>query len=236
MLDQAFEALATYDWGVDPAVLKPIGEAVVATHGDAAGRAELEVRLAAVLTSEAPRAAKDYACRQLMIVGTAASVPTLAALLSDKELSHMARYALERIDAPEAGQALREALALNPPELLGVIGSVGARRDTESIADLTTLFLNENERNKAVARAAALALGAMRSAQTASALAQLKPDDAETSVAVIDASLACAEALLADGQAAEALAIYKRFAGEDQPKHVRLAATRGMLACAGKAQ
>ena len=46
-----------------------------------------------------------------------------------------------------------------------------------------------------------------------------------------DASLACAEALLADGKKAEALAIYKGFASDDQPKHVRLAATRGMLAC-----
>ena len=35
-------------------------------------------------------------------------------------------------------------------------------------------------------------------------------------------------------QVAQALAIYKGLAGADQPKHVRLAATRGMLACAGK--
>ena len=35
MLDQAFEALKTYDWGQDKAVLNPIEEAVVATYGDA---------------------------------------------------------------------------------------------------------------------------------------------------------------------------------------------------------
>ena len=49
MLDQAFDALKTYDWGTDRNVLKPIDEAVVATHGDAAARQELETRLAAVL-------------------------------------------------------------------------------------------------------------------------------------------------------------------------------------------
>ena len=30
MLDQAFEALKTYDWGTDPNALKPIDEAVIA--------------------------------------------------------------------------------------------------------------------------------------------------------------------------------------------------------------
>jgi hypothetical protein len=52
--------------------------------------------------------------------------------------------------------------------------------------------------------------------------------------AVADACLACAEHLLADGKKAEAIGLYKSLAGEDQPKHVRLAATRGLLAAAGK--
>ena len=42
MLDQAFDALKTYDWGTDRKVLNPIDEAVVATHDDAAARKELE--------------------------------------------------------------------------------------------------------------------------------------------------------------------------------------------------
>ena len=36
-----------------------------------------------------------------------------------------------------------------------------------------------------------------------------------------------------DGDKVSALSIYKRLAKGQQPKHVRLAATRGMLACAG---
>ena len=35
---------------------------------------------------------------------------------------------------------------------------------------------------------------------------------------------------------ADALAIYKQLAGQDQPRHVKLAATRGMLASAGSGQ
>ena len=85
MLDQAFEALKTYDWGMDRHVLDPIDEAVVTTHNDPAARKDLELRLLAVLQSKAPRDARDYVCRQLRTIGTAASVPALEALLADPE-------------------------------------------------------------------------------------------------------------------------------------------------------
>jgi hypothetical protein len=231
MLDQAFDALKTFDWGTELSVVGPIDEAVVKTHGDDSARRELESRLAAVLATDCPRDAKDYVCRKLMLVGSAASVAALSALLAQEENSHMARYALERIEAPEAGAALRAALGqLNGVLKIGVISSIGDRGDAESVADLAALL---GDSDAQVARAAALALGAIRSPEAAKALAKAKPADA-VKPAVTDASLACAEALLASGKKGEALMIYKSYAGENQPKQVRLAATRGMLACAGK--
>ncbi len=239
MLDKAIETLNTFDWGADPKVLKPIDDAVVASHGNATARKDLESRLGAVLASGAPAAAKDYVCRQLMAIGTAACVPALAALLGDKSLAHKARFALERMPAAEAGQALRDALGKAEGLLkVGVIASLGGRRDAASVAALSALLGNADA---AIASAAACALGAIRSAEAAKALSQAKlatpkatPAAPEVRSAVTDASLACAEALLAAGKKAEALVIYKASAGEEQPKHVRLAATRGMLACAGK--
>ena len=144
-LDTAFENLKTFNWGEDipkfHELLGAIEVAVPASHGDEAARKSLETRLAAVLGTGASRAAKDYVCRKLTIIGTAASVPALAALVPERELSHMARYALERIQAPEAAEALREALAkTSGAEKAGVAGSLGARRDAESVADLSSLF------------------------------------------------------------------------------------------------
>ncbi len=231
MLDQAFEALKTYDWGADRKALNPIDEAINTTHGDAAARKELEAKLLAVLTSDAPRDAKDFVCRKLMRIGSAASVGSLAELLSKKDHSHMARYALERIPAPEAAKAMRDALSSVSAELkVGIISSLGTRQDEASVATLGKLI---GDQDVAVARAAAHALGAIRSPAAANALTGSKPsDDAQS--ATTDASFACAEALLSDGKQTEALSVYKGLAGADQPKHVRLAATRGMLACAGK--
>lgn len=230
-LDKAFEALKTYDWGVDPNVLQPIDEAIVKTHGDAAARKDLEARLIAVLKTEAPQAAKDAVCRALKTIGTAASVPALAALLADEKLSHMARYALERISAPEAGQAMRTALPKVGGKLkIGLISSLGVRGEAASVTPLQALLADSDA---AVARAAAYALGDIGSLEAAKALVTAKPG-AGTKAAIADASMGCAENLLAGGNKVAAKATYEKLLGDSPSKLVKDAATRGVQACAAK--
>ena len=227
-LDKAFEALKTYDWGADRKALGPIDDAVVAALGDAAARKALEARLAAVLSSGVSRDAKDCVCRWLRIAGTAGSAPALAALLADKDLSHMARYALERIEAPEAGAALREALAkVGGAQKVGVAGSLGARRDAAAAPALIGLL---GDGDAAIVAAAATALGAIATPEAAAALTTAaKKAPAAAKAAVTDGALRAAEQLAASGKKAEALGVFKAFMGDDVPKHVKLAATRGML-------
>lgn len=231
MLDQAFDALKKLDWGGDANALNPLTQAIADAQKDVAAQKALELRLVEVLKSDAPRAGKDYVFRKLLLIGSPASVPALAELLPNQELSHMARYVLERMAAPEAGQALRDALPkVQGPLKVGVAASLGARPEAESVPALAALL---GDGDAQVARAAACALGRIRTAEAAKALADAKPADT-AKAAIADARLACAEALLAGGKNAEALVIYKSYIGADQSKQVRLAATRGMLACAGK--
>ncbi len=231
-VDKAFEALKTYEWGSDRSLLKPIDEAVVATHGDKAARAKLEKRLAEALASDVPQAAKDYLCRQLSLVGTAECVPVVAGLLTDEKLSHMGRYALERIPCPEATKAMRDALGkVKGVQKVGVINSLGARRDAEATAALVALLSDSDAQ---IAAAAAGALGAIGTPDAANALGDFHGKAPEAlKLAAADALLACAENLLADGKKLDALKIYKALAKSDI-KHVKVAATRGMLAAAGK--
>ena len=226
-LDQAFEALKTYDWGADRKRLVPLKDAVVAALGNAEARAALEARLAAVLETDAPRDAKDVVCRQLRILGTAASVPTLAGLLPDKDLSHMARYALERIQDPAAGAALRNALPKVGGALkAGVAGSLGARRDAAAVPSLIGLF---GDGDATVVAAAATALGTIATPEAASALAAaVKKAPAAARAAVTDGALRAAEQLAAAGKKAEAKAVYEALAGDDMPEHVKPAVTRGL--------
>lgn len=103
-----------------------------------AGEAEL---LAVLKSDTTSRFEKSEACRQLAIVGTKAAVPTLAALLTNEELSHMARYALEPIKDPSVDAALREALGKTTGNLrAGIIHSLGVRRDAKAVPLLIPLL------------------------------------------------------------------------------------------------
>jgi len=231
-----FTALAGFDWGADATPLAAIDAAVVAAHADAALAGDLEKRLAAVVSGTASLAAKEYACRKLALIGTAASVPTLAARLPVAEESHMARFALERIPAPEAAAALRQALATVRGDLLvGVISSLANRRDEASVAPLGMLVQGESA---SVAAAAASALGRIATPAAAAALAAAAPTSGPVAAAVTDARLACADAFLAAGDRQAAKAIFESIAAEvgDAPqthrdRAVRIASRSGVLAC-----
>jgi HEAT repeat protein len=231
-LDKAFDALKTYDWGQDRNVLQPVDDAVAASYKDAAARKDLEGRLAAVLKTDAPQAAKDFVCRKLSLIGSAGCVPAVAPLLTDEKLSHMARYALERIPDDAAVSAMRDALPkVKGRQKVGVINSLGVRRDAQS-ADALIALLGDPDQE--IAAAAAAALGSIGNAQAAKALGDFQAKaPKELALAAADACLTCAERHLADGKKLEAMAIYKSLA-KSEYKHVRLAATRGLLAAAAK--
>jgi HEAT repeat protein len=231
-VDKAFETLKTYDWGADRNQLNPIDDAIVATQGDGDARKELETRLLDTLKSGVSRSAEDFILRKLRTVGTAASVPDLAAMLADEDLSHMARYALERISAPEAAAALRDAVPKLKGKLkVGAIGSLGVRRDADSVSAIAGSL---GDQDKAVASAAAHALGLIGTPEAGKALGPwVKKAPADLKRAIADACLTCAERLVAAGKKADAILLYKSLSGEDQPKHVRLAATRGLVTAAG---
>jgi HEAT repeat protein len=191
-----------------------------------------EAELLGVLRSEATLQEKSAACRQLARMATKEAVPTLAALLGDEKLSHMARYALEGIPDPSVDDALREALGkVQGRPRLGVIGSLGVRRDTKAVDALAGL-LKEPE----TAAAAARALGNIGTPAAAKALEDALPGASDgRQLAVCEGVLRCAEALAADGQKAPSQAIYDRLRGlADAPHQVRAAALRGAILSRGK--
>ena len=167
-LDQAFTRLETFDWGQGYGTLQAIEDALLATRNDPVPRRELEQRLAACLASAAPVAAKQYVCRKLSLIGTEASVPALAAQLGNRELSHLARLALDRIPGAAANEALRAELPRVEDSLkVGIIHSLGARGDAQTVGVLTDLLQHASS---AVAGAAATALGHIGTAEAARAL------------------------------------------------------------------
>jgi HEAT repeat protein len=232
-VDNAFNALKTYDWGADREALKPIDQAIIASHGDAAARKTLEKRLVDALAGGISRSAQDYVCRKLRVIGTAQSIKALAALLPAEETSHIARYALERIPDEKAAEAMRDALPKVSSKLKpGIIGSLGVRRDKKSIMVISKLL---GDSDIQVARAAAQSLGLIGTSAAAKELSKFaKKASANMKMPIADACLICAEQLLADGKKSEAVALYKELKGDDLPTHVKAAAMKGMLTAATK--
>ncbi|UCD50099.1 MAG: HEAT repeat domain-containing protein, partial [Phycisphaerales bacterium] len=218
-VDDALTTLKTYDWGADPKTLQPIEDAIVATHDDAAARKALEKGLADALAGGLSRSAQDYVCRRLRVIGTAQSVPALAALLADEKTSHIARFALERIPDEAAADALRDALPKVSDKLKpGMIGSLGTRRDQNSIKAIAK-YLGDSD--ILIAQAAAQSLGLIGTPAAAEELgAFAKNAPANMKMPVADARLTCAERLLADGNKADAVTVYQALRGSDQPTSV----------------
>jgi HEAT repeat protein len=184
-------------------------------------------------------AAKQFICRKLSLIGTEASVPTLAAMLVKKPASDqephpadMARYALERIPGAAVDNALRNALPKTSGKpKVGIINTLGERGDSKSVSALSKLLGGSDEM---VTCAAAAALGKIGGSQATKALADARGKaGGKLKPVVLDAYLKCADQLAEQGKKAEALGIYKELSGKDQPEAIRAAAMRGMLDAMG---
>jgi HEAT repeat protein len=231
-LDQAFEALQAYDSGSSRAALLPIDVAVAAALGNTAERIQVERRLLAALQAKPSVVAREYLCRKLVLVGSAASVPALADLLADPDLAHVACIALEALPGPEAAQALRDRLPrLRGLHQAGAIASLGRRRDRASRPALARLL---EEPDLAIAGAAAAALGNLGTPDAARTLRRFLPKSPEGArAAVADACLACAERLRTAGASAAARALYQALRSSPQPSQVQEAARRGLEVAGG---
>lgn len=124
---------------------------------DGQSAAEKERQLIGILTTGATPAEKAITCKRLAIYGTKNAVPALAPLLADPDLSSWARIALEAIPDPAANEALVAATGtLNGRLLIGVVNSLGVRKDARSVTPLIKLL---DAPDQQVAAAAAEALG-----------------------------------------------------------------------------
>ena len=113
--------------------------------------------LIALLKSNSPKSEKVKAFKPLAVFGSKDAVPAIAPYLADEELSSWARIALEAIPDPACDEALREAEGtLKGRLLIGVINSLGVRRDARAVGALAKRLGNADE---AVAAAAAASLG-----------------------------------------------------------------------------
>ncbi len=196
-----------------------------------------EMKLITVLKDpDASRKAKVDACRQLAVVGTQEAISTLASLLGDPNLSHNARYALEPMPNPAVDEVFRDALSkLKGKPLIGVIGSIGVRRDADAVQALTQV-LDRQDVGPEVKMPALKSLGSIGTVEAAQILkVAFEHVPPEGRAALYEGMFRCAEHLTYDGHRDMAMDLYDTLGGVSAAPHqVRAGALRGAILIRGE--
>lgn len=232
------QSVAAYDFDQPRTTLAAIEQR--ARTADVAQRQAIEQEMVAVLAdAKATFAAKQFACRMLRLVGSEACVESVAALLTDEKLSHMARFALQGNPSPKVDDALRAALDKTTGDVqIGIVNTIGVRGDANAVKPLAVLAAGQKDH---VAEAALLALGRVGTKDAAELLAGWGPQNTAWAIA----SLSCAERLVAPQKTTLAHRLYRAVYGKEtrlarklyrtvyasqQKPVMKLAALRGLIA------
>jgi HEAT repeat protein len=188
-----------------------------------------ETQLIGVLRNSQSVQDKAEACARLKWIGTARSVPALAPLLTDGDLSHSARYALESMRNTEAGDALRAAVAKTTgSNEVGIINSLAVRAEPASVPVLLNVLSVSDED---VASSSARGLGRIGGDDAVKALqdAWEKDSGAKVHAAQADALLTAANGLLTKNGGRSAIKIFQELYDHEKDDGLRLAAFRGLI-------
>jgi HEAT repeat protein len=232
-LNDLLSRISSYEYGQSRTALFELGDWVRDSARTPSMSQAAETRFLDFLKSSATLASKDYICRQLSLIGTGASVPQLTAMLANPKTADMARYALERIPGDDVNEALRRALtkALGK-ERIGIIDTLGNRRDAAAVAPLSRLL---GDRDAAAAAAAASALGQIGNLSAFEALANARSRATGDLVdRILDATLTCANRLASAGNTQVALKAFQDLNAPNLPTMIRIGALRGLVSASGE--
>lgn len=225
-IEAVLAQISDFQYGRDPAPTVRLDEMVGKASGSAEMRRTVETLLLKFLQSNATPAGKEAAFRQLSLVGSSASVPVLAPLLMQIDTSEMARYALAAIPGPAVDDALRKALGQAPSDKIriGLINSLGRRKDTKSVSALASLISSDN---LAVTAAAAAALASISDRAALKALEDARKNATGPFRDLLsEATVVCADHFADRGEKAVAVALYKQMIGPGELRPVRIRALK----------
>jgi len=232
-LESSIEKLQAYEYdktnGVD---LRWVESQIALASADNSVRGKVETKLIDSLAKAKTNDAKQFLCRQLRTIGTSQCVPQLASMLTDKDISHMARYALGRIETPEAGNALYKALGQTSGKIkAGIINTLVQMEYAAAAYDITKLV---NDCDKDVAIAAIRGTGRLGDRRTVVMLQRMRASAAKDMQVEIDSAiLNCARRLVEKGDGRSAVEIYREYYNGKYPEHLRTAGLRGLVEASG---
>ena len=225
-IEAVLAQVATFEHGRDPAPTVQLDEMVGRLSGSAEMRSTVEKLLLKLIQSNATPAGKEVAFRQLSLVGSNASIPVVAPLLTEIDTAEVARFALAAIPGAAVDEALRKALTQAPSDRIriGLINSLGRRRDTKAVPVISPMI---TPANLDVAAAGAAALASISDRPALAALAGVrKSATGPLRELASEASVVCADHFAARGEKAVASSVYKEMVSPAEPSPIRTRALK----------
>jgi HEAT repeat protein len=220
--------VAKHESGRNPAPLRQLEQLVRDTAGKPAERAELEAAVAKLLVEPATFEARRFACQQLAIIGTDASLPAIASLLGNDETVGLACLALSTRRTPKAVEILRHALPTARGQArLQLIVALGNHQDAQSVRAIAGLA---RDGDTATANLAIIALGKIGTTEARETLARLRQAATPAqAAALVEATLTVSGQLAAAGNTKAAAALHEEMLAPSQPAQIRRGALDALL-------
>ncbi len=227
-VENALKQLPGYTFGQERAAFEPLAQAVRKSALDEKLRSALETKLLNVLDANCTIDAKRFICRQLIIIGSDAAIPTLSNLLRHDDTINIACHVLEAIPGDASTNTLLDSLkTANDTQKLALIGTLGRKNATSAVAPVSKYL---NAETLTVALAAADALGAIGTEKAMQVLkAALPQSKGALHAAIADACLRCCAQAVKQKNNAAAVSLYQELMQPNQLGHVRAAALSGLV-------
>ena len=198
-------------------------------HGEDEGAA----LLALIQADETMAVDRANAFEKIGDVAGAEAVQTLAGFLGDQEWSHYARFALQKMEGANVTETLCQWLDRAEDDLkLGLIDTIGRRRDPTAVGPLTRLLTHGNAK---VVAAAAVALGEIGTTEASTALTKVfsSERDPKRKEALASSLLLVGQQLAKKGNTPAATVVFDSLSDANVPKPFRIGATYNAIVARG---
>lgn len=210
-----------------------IGSVFTSICADTSARKEEQKKLLSIIQTSINLHEKVVACKRLAVIGDEEAIPVLSKLLEDEPMHHMARFALEPNPSPEVDKVFRSSLdKLQGKLLIGVINSIGVRRDQDAVPKLIKLL---NSKDADIVAATGAALACIGTPDSAKALMKAIPlASPQLKIDLASSAIVCGERLYLTGKNPEGIKLFDFIIKSDLPRHLKMSATRGLILAQGE--
>lgn len=220
--------IKSYEFGQDRTELSELENEVLASAYTSEKKNMLETKLIEILSGDATFASKQFASRQLRVIGSEKSLPILTEMLRNEKTADLATYALENINGNKVDEILLETIPLvNKKTKLGIINTLAVRKNPSSVKGLSNLMEGSDID---VAIASARALGKIANKDCSATLSlYLNTNNKQLKRVILDSYLACADKMVIENDSKSAYEIYSKIYAGNNPQNIKKAAIVGLV-------